>query len=354
MSAWKTPFKRSFSIDNRQIGEDAPTYVVAEIGANHDGKLPRGKELIRTAAEAGADAVKFQTLNYDALFHDPTTDEAVAELYDRIEIPKDWYSELQAVAERAGVTFFTSVTYPGGIKLLSDLDIQAYKIASAQVVADIPLIETVAKEGRPMILSTGLGGYGHIERALDACLSAGNHDVAILHCISEYPTPLDEVELSRIGRLQSAFGIITGFSDHTESAIIPAASVALGAAIIEKHITLDRSSPGPDHEFALEPGEFSTMVQGIREVEAAMGSGLKFSATEDEQWLRDHVQMKLVAQEDIAAGSLLTEEIVTARRAPEGIPRNLIGDLEQAHVTTSRALKEGSLITWESIIGNDD
>lgn len=347
------PFAYSFDVEGRRVGDGSPTYVIAEIGANHDCDKDRTKQLIDAAADAGADAVKFQTLDYDKQFHDPTTDDDVSELYDRIELPEAWYGELQEYAADAGVTFFTSPTYPGGVELLAEHDVPLYKIASAQVVSDPPLIRRIAAQGKPVILSTGLGGYGHIETALETCLEAGNRDVAVLHCISEYPTDPDAAQLRRVERLHDAFDTVVGFSDHTESTHIPAASVALGADVVEKHITLDRDSEGPDHHYAREPDEFATMVKGIREVEQSLGSGVKLAANEDEAWLRDHVQLKLVTDTPVEAGASLAEDHVTFRRSPEGIPREYLSELTE-NVRFARNLDSGALITWDRLTINDD
>jgi len=353
MTSETGPFASSFDIDGRQVGNGSPTYVIAEIGANHDRDKDRTKRLIDAAAAAGADAVKFQTLDYDELFHDPTTDDDVAELYDRIELPEAWYGELQECAADAGVTFFSSPTYPDGVELLADHGVPLYKVASAQVVSDPSLVRRIAAQGEPVVLSTGLGGYGHIETALQTCLDAGNSNVAVLHCISEYPTDPEAAQLRRIERLREAFDTVVGFSDHTESTHIPAASVALGAEIVEKHITLDRDSEGPDHHYAREPDEFATMVEGIREVEQSLGSGVKLAASADETWLRDHVQLKLVTDTRVEAGTPLAEDHVTFRRSPEGIPREYLSELV-GNVRFVRDLDGGSLITWDRLTTTDD
>jgi sialic acid synthase SpsE len=353
MSTEGSPFASSFEIDGRSVGPDAPTYIIAEIGSNHNRDLELTKKLIDSAAKAGADAVKFQTLDYDKLFHDPTTDDEVAELYERIELPEDWHGELQEYAKKAGLTFFSSPTYPEAVDLLSDLGVPVYKVASAQVASDPNLIHRIATEGKPMIISTGLGGYTQVEQALRACLDAENREVAVLHCVSEYPTEANDAHLNRIRRLETAFGTVTGFSDHTASLHIPSAAVAVGADVIEKHITLDRDLEGPDHHYAREPDEFEEMVDGIREVELAMGLGVKLGATEEEKELRDKVRLKLVTEEDITEGTILNSDCVTLRRSPGGIPADLLDELE-GNVRFLRDLRSGKLITWDCITGSND
>lgn len=347
------PFDTSFTVGSKAIGPNEPTYIIAEIGSNHDQDLSQAKELIDIAASAGADAVKFQTLDYEKLFHDQTTDDETAELYNDIELPTEWYPILSEYATKQGVEFLSSPTYPTAIDLLEDVDVPAYKIASAQVVSDQSVIQQAAATGKPLFLSTGLGGLSHIEQSLRTCLEVGNSLVAVLHCVSEYPTEPADAQLRRINRLSSAFGTICGFSDHTMSTHIPVAAVGMGAQIIEKHITLDRTLSGPDHGTALEPDEFERMVKGIREVDAAVGHGVKLAATTDETWLRDHVQMKLVAGTDITSGTPLADHLVTSRRSPRGIPRERLDELVDAGVTVKTELSEGSILTWEALTGDE-
>ena len=347
------PFADSLSVGSQHVGSNEPTYIIAEIGSNHDQDLSQAKELINIAASAGADAVKFQTLDYDELFHDPTTDQQTADLYEEIELPTEWYPTLSEYAADQGIAFLSSPTYPAAVDLLEDIDVPAYKIASAQVVSDQSLIRQAASTGRPLFLSTGLGGMSHIEQSLQTCLDAGNSRVAVLHCVSEYPTEPTDAHLRRINRLSSAFGTICGFSDHTMSTHIPAAAVAMGAQIIEKHITLDRTLSGPDHETALEPHEFEQMVDGIREVDDAVGHGIKLGATEGEAWLHDHVQLKLVTATDLSSGTRLSDQLVTTRRSPDGIPHERLDELVTAGVTLKTDLSKGSLLRWGHLTGDE-
>lgn len=347
------PFTKPFPVGSKEVGSSEPTFIIAEIGSNHDQDLSQAKRLIDVAASGGADAVKFQTLDYDELFHDPTTDEQTAELYEEIELPTEWYSTLSEYAADHGMAFLSSPTYPAAVDLLEDINVPAYKIASAQVVSDQQVIRHAASTGKPLFLSTGLGGMSHIEQSLQTCLDAGNSNVAVLHCVSEYPTEPADAHLRRINRLSSAFGTICGFSDHTMSTYIPAAAVAMGAQIVEKHITLDRTLEGPDHETALEPAEFEQMVNGIREVDAAVGHGVKLGATADESWLRDHVQLKLVTATDLSSGTRLSDQLMTSRRSPDGIPYERLDELVEAGVTVKTDLSEGSLLRWAHLTGDE-
>jgi sialic acid synthase SpsE len=349
-------FADSFCVGPKRIGPDEPTFIIAEIGSNHDQDLSQAKKLIDIAASAGADAIKFQTLDYEELFHDPTTDDQIADLYEKIKLPEEWYPILNEYAADQGIEFLSSPTYPAAVDLLEDINVPAYKIASAQVVSDQRVIRQAALTGKPLFLSTGLGGISHIEQSLQTSLNAENNRVAVLHCVSEYPTEPADAHLRRINRLSSAFGTICGYSDHTMSIHIPVAAVAMGASIVEKHITLDRTLTGPDHETALEPTEFEQMVAGIRDVDAAVGHGIKIGATTNETGLRNHVKLKLVTTTDLSIGTRLTDQVVTSRRSPDGIPHERLNELVDAGVTLKTDLPKGSLIKWAHLTGdeNDD
>jgi sialic acid synthase SpsE len=331
------------------VGTGKPTYVIAEIGSNHDRDLSQAKTLIDEAIAAGADAVKFQTFRYEDLFHDETNDSETREFYEEAALPFDWHAELQAYAQQQGTTFLSTPTHPEAVDLLERLDLPAYKVGSPQVSADPDLIADVASLGKPMLISSGLGGYGPVENALDACLVAGLHDVAVLHCISEYPTDPSAAQLRRIARLNQAFGTIVGYSDHTQSYRIPVAAVSLGADIVEKHFTVDRNLEGPDHSFALEPPAFEEMVDGIREVEAALGHGLKYGPSESETEMLEQVKLKLVADEPLPSGTPVTPRRVRLNRSPEGLPRELLSQLVADNVVTATDLESGDLIRWQDI-----
>lgn len=348
-SVVRSPFTSTFEIDGVTVGTGHQTYVIAEVGSNHDQDIDQGKALIDEAVAAGADAVKFQTFRYDDLFHDETTDAETHEFYKGVSLPFDWHAELQAYTQEQGATFLSTPTHPEAVDLLENIDVPAYKIGSPQVIADPDLIADVAKLGKPMLISSGLGGYGPVENALDACLGAELYDVAVLHCISEYPTNPAAAQLRRITRLQRAFGTIVGYSDHTESSTIPAGAVCLGADIVEKHITLDRTLDGPDHHFALEPAEFAEMVDGIREMESGLGHGLKYGPTNSEQDIREDVQLKLVADDHLPAGTPITRARVRLRRSPQGLPREVLPQLTADEVVTAAAVEPGDLLQWQNL-----
>jgi sialic acid synthase SpsE len=198
-----------------------------------------------------------------------------------------------------------------------------------------------------------MGGYGPVERAVTNALEVGNSEVALLHCISEYPTAPEDANIRRIERLQAAFGTVVGYSDHTMSVDIPVTSIALGSSIVEKHLTLDRTLSGPDHSFALEPDEFEEMVDAIREVESALGTGVKLAPSREEEEIRADVQLKLVLSTDVLSGQSLSPDVVCPRRSPDGIPYRLLDELDDTGITVKENLQEGTLITWNHLTNSE-
>ena len=274
--------EREFKIGERRVGGDAPCFVIAEAGANHNRDLSMARELIDVAVDAGADAVKFQTYSAETLYSKKTPRFSYLEgvsakdtwdLIKEIELPREWQGDLAAYAAKRGIFFLSTPFDHRAVDELAALDVPAYKIASFEIV-DLPLIGHAAGKGRPMILSTGLASYEDIADAVEACASAGNRDIALLQCASLYPAPAARMNLRAMATMRHAFAVPTGLSDHSLGIHVSAAAVALGAKVVEKHFTLDRSLPGPDHPFAVEPRELKEMVRHIREVEEALGDGL--------------------------------------------------------------------------------
>lgn len=231
-------------IGNKLIGEGEPTFIITEAGSNHNGSLEQAKKLIDVAAKSGADAVKFQIFQAENLYSKYT--------------PEFRYLKGKNTFDFEAVD-------------LLDKHVPAFKIASFEIT-DLELIKYVAEKGKPMIISTGMANLGEIEDAINVIKSVGNEDIILLHCNSLYPTPVEVVNLRAIETMKTSFKVPVGFSDHTVGIQIPIAAVAMGACVIEKHFTLDRTLPGPDHSFAIEPDELKEMVRGIREVEKAKGT----------------------------------------------------------------------------------
>jgi sialic acid synthase SpsE len=350
------PVDRQFRIGKHMIGRDEPVYVVAEAGANHNRDLGIAAELIDVAAAAGADAVKFQTYSGSRIYSRRTppisslqavSDKPAAEFMEEISLPREWQPRLAAHANQLGIDFFSTPFDHEAVNELDELDVPAIKIASFEI-GDLPLIAHAAATGRPLILSTGMATLGEIEEALDAAAKAGGSRVALLQCTSMYPAPARLVNLRAMATIAQAFAVPVGLSDHTIGTSVPIAAAALGAAVIEKHFTLDRSLPGPDHSFAVEPDELTGMIVAIREIEEALGDGRKHGPSPEE---RDDLyrvaRRSLVATRDIAVGTVLTADMLTTKRPGLGIPPR---ELERVLGRALRvSMAEDDILRWDMI-----
>lgn len=271
-----------FQIGDKKIGENNPTFIIAELSANHMNDFDIAVKTIEAMAESGADAVKFQTFTPDTITIDCDNEyfqikqgtvwdgQVLHELYEDAYMPWDWQPKLKKIAEDLGLIVFSSPFDKTSVDFLEDMDVPAYKIASFEIT-DIPLIEYVASKGKPIIISTGIASIEDIELAVQTCLDVGNDQIALLKCTSSYPAPLDEINLNTIPDIKNKFNVIVGLSDHTLGGEVSIAAIAVGANIIEKHFILDRNMGGPDCEFSMEPNEFKLMVNSIRNVEKALG-----------------------------------------------------------------------------------
>jgi pseudaminic acid synthase len=270
-----------FSIQNRPIGPDQPPYVIAELSANHNGSLDRALATIDEAHRCGADAIKLQTYTADTMTIDCDLPEFIIkgglwdgyklyDLYKWAETPYEWHDAMFDHARKRGITVFSTAFDETAVDLLESLDTPAYKIASFELT-DLPLIQYVARTGKPMIMSTGMASEGEIDEAVATARDAGCSELALLHCISSYPTPIEQSNLRQIPELARRFGVIPGLSDHTMGTTVAVASVALGACVIEKHFTLSRSDKGPDSEFSLEPDEFKRLCVETHDAWRALG-----------------------------------------------------------------------------------
>lgn len=345
---------RTFNIGKRRVGMGQPCLVIAEPGSNHNGSLKTALELIDAAAEVGADAVKFQTFRAEEHYVRNTPSFSYLEkiapgmsTFDLIkanELPREWHTELRRHAEKRNLIFLSTPSDRSAVdELVGTHDMGAIKIASFEAV-DLPFIEYCAKMGRPMIISTGMCNLGDIEDILTVLERCGNRDVALLHCISLYPTKPELVNLRAMQTMAAAFDVPVGLSDHTTGIVVPMAAVALGCCVIEKHYTLDRRLKGPDHPFALEPHELKAMVAGIREVEAALGLPLKRQLPEEREMA--HLgRRSIVSRTAIPAGAVITRDMLTTKRPGYGIrPKYL--DLVVGR-TARRPIAADEVITWD-------
>lgn len=341
-------------LGERPVGEGHPCYVIAEVGANHDRDLNKALRLVDAAVAAGADAVKFQTYTGRDLYSTKTPrfdylgdlgTKPAHELLDELALPREWQPILAAHCRDTGIEFLSSPFDRAAVDELDSIDVAALKIASFELV-DLPLIEYAANTGRPLILSTGMATLAEIEAAVEAALAAGATGVCLLQCASLYPAPPEIMNLRAIPMLQQAFGVPVGLSDHTLGTHIAPAAVALGAQLVEKHFTLDRSSIGPDHPFAVEPDELTTVVTAVHAVEAALGDGRKrgpSSAEAVEMYTK--ARRSLVAATDIPATTRVTHDMVTVKRPGTGIhPRFLEAVVGR---TASVDIEADEPLTWD-------
>lgn len=270
------------TIQNRTIGADAPTFIIAELSANHNQSFDMAVKTIEAAKQSGADAIKLQTYTADTITLDSDLPDFIApsetlwsgrklyDLYKEAYTPWEWQPKLKDIAESLGLICFSSPFDHSAVDFLEKMNVPAYKIASFEIT-DIPLIQYAASKQKPMIISTGIASLSDIEMAVNACRGMGNNQIALLKCTSAYPAPLEEMNLRQIPLLANTFGTAVGLSDHTMVEATAVAAVTLGARIIEKHLILDRSMGGPDSAFSLEPSEFRRMTDAVRNTEKALG-----------------------------------------------------------------------------------
>jgi N-acetylneuraminate synthase len=314
-------------IGSRRIGPGEPTYVIAEMSANHGQSFEQAAEIVRAAKAAGADAIKLQTYTADTLTIDCHSEHFkikgtiwegrnLYELYREAQTPWEWQPKLKEISDQLGIACFSSPFDRTAVEFLEEMNVPAHKIASFELV-DISLIEAVARTGKPVIMSTGMASLAEIAEAVMAFRTAGGTQLALLKCTSAYPSPPAEMNLRTIPHLSEAFQVPVGLSDHTLGTAVPVAAVALGASLIEKHLTLSRTADGPDSAFSLEPGEFRAMVDAVRMAEAALGI-VTYELTEKE---RTSVAFRrsLFAVKDIAAGEIFTTNNVRSIRPGFGL-----------------------------------
>lgn len=340
----------------RTVGPHEPCYVIAEAGANHDRDLDTARRLIDVAVEAGADAVKFQTYSGRTLYSTKTARfdylgelgaRPVHELLDDLALPREWQPILAEHCRNAGIEFLSSPFDRDAVDELDALDVAAFKIASFELV-DLPLVEYVASKGRPLILSTGMATLGEIEDAVETARAAGADDVCLLQCASLYPSPPHIMNLRAMASMRAAFGVPVGLSDHTQGIHVAPAAVALGAELVEKHFTLDRTRPGPDHPFAIEPHELRDLVAHIRDVEVALGDGRKRGPSpEEEVEMYAKARRSVVAACAIPAGSIITREMLTVKRPGHGIRPKYLKALEGRVARLD--IDEDEVVTWDMV-----
>lgn len=343
-------------IAGREVGAGAPCFIIAEAGVNHNGDLEMARQLVDVTAEAGADAVKFQTFTAESLVTEdaPKADyqlrttnvsESQYEMLKRLELSTDAHRNLIEHARNKGILFLSTPFDEESADLLDELGVPAYKISSGEIT-NLPFLAYVARKQKPMIVSTGMSDLNEVEEALRCIRQDGNGNVVLLHCVSSYPAAPADVNLRAMISMREKFSLPVGYSDHTLGIEVSLAAVALGACVIEKHITLDRTLPGPDHTASLEPDELKDLVRGIRIVEAALGDGRKQPAPSEAN-TASVARKSLTAARDVTAGTVLTEELIAIMRPGTGLPpvmrSQLVGRVLRQNV------RAGELLTLEML-----
>jgi sialic acid synthase SpsE len=326
------------SIGNSMVGEGEPTFIIAEAGSNHDGELEQVKKLIDIAADSGVDAVKFQAFKANKLFN---TEDVVKKLR-KLEFKEEWYEEIFDYTNDKGIILLFSVFDEETVDLLSNYGMAAYKIASYELL-HFPLLEKIIKTDKPVILSTGMANQSEVENVIDLMNSKGNDQIMLMHCVSQYPAQIEDVNLKSILALKK-FNLPVGFSDHTMGIYASIAAVAMGSNIIEKHFTISRSLDGPDHSYSLEPLELKEMVNGIRTVEKMLGSEEILPSKYEINQRKS--RRAIYAKNDIQLGKTIEKgDLIILRPSPEGclLPNeinNIIGKTAQRHIKKGDLLKE--------------
>lgn len=332
-------------------------YIIAEAGINHNGDLERALNMVDVAAEAGVDAIKFQAFQAEALVQPnaekasyqkerTNTEESQLEMLRQYELTPTEFCEVANRAVARGIDFICTPFDYQSVDMLEHLPISAIKIASGEIT-NHPLLRYAASKGKPLILSTGMATLGEIEAALEVVRATGCQKMVLLHCTSSYPVPDDEVNLRVINSLATVFGLPVGFSDHTLGTDVAVAAVALGAVIIEKHFTLDKALPGPDHAMSLDPEELRRLVCAIRRVEKALGSPIK-RVTPTEEEVKRAVRRSICAARDIKCGEQITEGMITCKRPGTGIPPTMVGLVVGRKAR--RDIKSGDQLSWGDVM----
>ena len=345
-------------IGSKTISEKSPVFIIAEAGVNHNGNLKLAKKLIDVAVRAGVDAVKFQTFNPDTLItktaakadyqtkNEGRADENQYDMLKRLMLPRKWHKKLKEYAEKKGLIFLSTPFSLDDAVFLRKLGVKAIKVGSTDT-ENLPYLAEIAKWNLPIILSTGMSALPEIKEAVKTIQKNGNKKLAVCHCTTNYPTPYKEANLRAITTLQKELqNVPIGFSEHTAGIEVAIASVALGTRVIEKHFTLDRNLPGPDHLASLEPNELKQFVSSVRHVEAAIGTGKKVPFASEKK-IAETTRKSLVAARDIPAGKKLTVDDIATKRPGTGIKPKFLNKAigKKARVN----FEKDQLLSWEKL-----
>lgn len=343
-------------IKDKYIGENQPTYMIAEMSANHGGDFNKAVEIIHAAKESGADCIKIQTYTADTLTIDSDKEyfqikkgtwkgENLYSLYKRAYTPWEWQAKLKEEADKIGIDFLSTPFDKTAVDFLEELGVDFYKIASFEIV-DIPLIKYISSKGKPIIMSTGMATLGEIEDAVDTVKSQGNENLCLLKCSSAYPAVPEDMNLRAIKHLEETFGVIVGLSDHSLGSVGAVTAVAMGAKVIEKHLCLSRQIETADSSFSMEPEEFDQMVKDIRSAERAMGK-VNYKISEKEKTSRVFRKSIFVVN-DIKKGEIFTEENMRVIRPGYGLAPKYYEDI--LGKTAIKDIEKGTPIDWDMIV----
>jgi N-acetylneuraminate synthase len=350
------PFPKQIKIGNRFIGTDHPTYLIAEIGANFDGSIDKAKRLIDAAKESGADCAKFQTFITEKIVSEGgfsrmklegvhgSWGRTVSEVFKEAEFPAKWHREIVDYCKTVGIDFCTAPYYKEAVDLCLELDVPFIKIGSGEITW-LEMLDYIARKGKPIMLATGDATLSEIDEAVRTIEGAGNRNLILMQCITNYPSKIDSANVNVLKTYQSAFDILTGYSDHSPGPVVALASVVLGGCVIEKHFTLSKKDKGPDHPHSMEPHEFKQMANFVREIERAMGSTRKEVVEEERETV--YVQRRgLYASRDIANGHIMTDGDIDVLRPALGIQpkfKNVVIG-RKANID----IKKGDPLFWEN------
>ncbi len=348
--------KKEFMIGNSKIGGKQPVYIIAEMSANHNQDFQQAVRIVHAAKAAGANAIKIQTYTPDTITMNCDNEyfqtgkgtiwegQILYDLYKEAYTPWEWQPQLKEIANSVGLDFFSSPFDHTAVDFLEKMDVPAYKIASPELI-DLPLIQRVARTGKPMIISTGMATLAEIDEAVRTAGAAGGREIVLLKCTSSYPALPEEMNLRTIPHLAQAFNLPVGLSDHTLGIAVPVAAVALGACVVEKHFTISRSIPGPDSAFSLEPEEFQSMVDAIRVVEKAIGE-VSYTVMENEVVSRAF-RRSLFAVKDIKRGEEYTKDNIRSIRPGKGLAPKYIREI--LGKKAEEDIKKGTPLSWNLI-----
>lgn len=347
---------KKIKIGQKLIGEGEPCFIITEAGVNHNGDIKLAKELIDVARAAGADAIKFQTFKAENLVTKNTRmadyqeknigkKESQLKMLEKLELNEKDFIKLKKYCDKKRIIFLSTPHSEDAIDFLEPL-VPAYKIGSGDLT-NLPFLEKIAKKKKPIILSTGMSNLREVKEAINTIRKTGNNKIILLHCTTNYPCPLEEVNLRAMLTLKKEFNLPVGYSDHTLGILVPVVAVALGAKIIEKHFTLNKNLPGPDHKASLEPKELKEMIGVIRNVEKALGNGIK-KPTKSEEKIKKNIRKSIVAKIDILKGTEIKKNMLVIKRPGTGIePKFLNGILGRE---ARQNIKRDELITWDKIL----